>query len=144
MPSKKTPRTLVEHIRVGGMHYILWCHSTVHLCSVEWAMKNNPAQTGTRHKIHHRLIMSVKHIIQLQGFCLHSMYFLFQGQFFEWIEGGSHGVPNHSNICYILYGSLWVQSPLNHREPTQIMIKICGWHLCHTKSRTWRDLPTAH
>ena len=45
-----------------------------------------------------RTSMRVKHIIYLLEFCLKNTYFIFQGRFYEWIEGAAMGSP----ICPII------------------------------------------
>ena len=41
--------------------------------------------------MHDRTVLSVQHIIQLLGFCLHNTYFSFQEKFYEQIEGTTMG-----------------------------------------------------
>ena len=40
-----------------------------------------------------RTNMSIKHIIKLLDFCLRSTYFVFQGQYYEQVEGAAMGSP---------------------------------------------------
>ena len=40
-----------------------------------------------------RTTMSIKHIIRLLEFCLRSTYFVFQGQYYEQVEGATMGSP---------------------------------------------------
>ena len=40
-----------------------------------------------------RTTMSIKHIISLLEFCLRSTYFVFQGQYYEQVEGAAMGSP---------------------------------------------------
>ena len=40
-----------------------------------------------------RTTMSIKHIIRLLEFCLRSTYFVFQGQYYEQVEGAAMGSP---------------------------------------------------
>ena len=40
-----------------------------------------------------RTNMSIKHIIKLLEFCLRSTYFVFQGQYYEQVEGAAMGSP---------------------------------------------------
>ena len=41
-----------------------------------------------------RTTMSIKHIISLLKFCLRSTYFVFQGQYYEQVEGAAMGSPH--------------------------------------------------
>ena len=40
-----------------------------------------------------RPVLSVQHIIELLGFCLHNTYFSFQNRFYEQVEGAAMGSP---------------------------------------------------
>ena len=40
-----------------------------------------------------RTVLTVQHIIQLLGFCLHNTYFSFQDKFYEQVEGAATGSP---------------------------------------------------
>ena len=44
-------------------------------------------------ELQHRTPMSVDNIIGLLEFCLNSTYFMFQGKYFEQVEGASMGSP---------------------------------------------------
>ena len=48
--------------------------------------------------LHDRAVLSVQHIIQHLGFCLHNAYFSFQDKFYEQVEGTAMGSP----ICPIV------------------------------------------
>ena len=45
------------------------------------------------HQLHNRTTMSVSHIISLLEFCLNSISFVYQGQFYQQIEGAAMGSP---------------------------------------------------
>ena len=45
------------------------------------------------HQLHNRTTMSVSHIIGLLEFCLNSTSFVYQGQFYQQIEGAAMGSP---------------------------------------------------
>ena len=74
-------------------------------------------------------------IIELPRFYLHNHIFLIPGTVLQADRGGTNGVLNQSNSCQFIHGLLWIQSLSNHKEPSPIVEKICGWHLCHTKKR---------
>ena len=44
-------------------------------------------------KLNNRTVLSVQHIIELLGFCLHNTYISFQNKFYEQVEGAPMGLP---------------------------------------------------
>ena len=65
-------------------------------------IKNNLEQDG---ELYHRTSMTVGHNITLLEFCLKNTYFLFQGRFFEQIEGVVMDSPISSIVAnlYVKY-----------------------------------------
>ena len=61
-------------------------------------------------------IMLVQHILQLLGFCVHNTYFIFQGQFYEQIEGAamrSPVSPTVANLYMETFESRSIRTPKN-------------------------------
>ena len=65
-----------------------------------------------------RTVLPVEDIILLLEFCLKNMYFSFQDQFYEQVEGAAMGSP---------------VSPIVAKElpPPQAVAEVCGQHICH-------------
>ena len=54
-------------------------------------------------ELHHRTTMSIQNILDLLEFCLCNTYFLFQGQYYEQTQGGSHGISSKSCAGQFIY-----------------------------------------
>ena len=57
---------------------------------------------------------------------------------------GSYGVASEPCSGQYVYGVLWRQSTNNSSEPSQMVEKICGWHICHIAKKQERWVPAAH
>ena len=58
-----------------------------------------------------RTRMSIKHIIKLLDFCLRSTYFVFQGQYYEQVEGAAMGSPLSPIVANIYMKHFETKSP---------------------------------
>ena len=58
------------------------------------------------HQLHNRTTMSVSHIISLLEFCLNSTSFVYQGQFYQQIEGAAMGSPLSPIVANIFHGEI--------------------------------------
>ena len=78
-------------------------------------------------KLHQRTSLSAKNITSLLEFCLNSIYFTFQGRYFEQEEGAAMGSP----ISPIVQTCIWKNLKLSHKFSTTppILEKICGLHI---------------
>ena len=74
--------------------------------------------------------MEVGDIILLLEFCLKNTYFSFHGQFYEQVEGAAMGSPV-SPIVANLYMEYLEQKALSTAPTPQVLVQVCGWHLCH-------------
>ena len=77
-----------------------------------------------------RTVIGVDDIILLLEFCLKNTYFSFQGQFFEQVEGVAMGSPV-SPIVANLYMEDFEQKALSSSSTPEVLVQVCGWHLCH-------------
>ena len=64
-----------------------------------------------------RTVIGIDDIILLLEFCLKNTYFSFQGQFFEQVEGCSHGFSCKSYSSQSIYGVLRAKSPKHCTPP---------------------------
>ena len=69
-----------------------------------------------------RTVIGIDDIILLLEFCLKNTYFSFQGQFFEQVEGASHGFPSKSHSSKPLHGVLRAKRPKHCTPPPRF------WH----------------
>ena len=72
-----------------------------------------------------RTVMEVGDIILLLEFCLKNIYFSFQGQFYEQIEGAAMGSPV-SPIAANLYMEYLEQKALSTAPTPQVLAQVCG------------------
>ena len=68
-----------------------------------------------------RTSMAIHHIICLFEFCLKSTYFVFQGQYYEHIEGAAMGSPISPIVANYLWKNLKPKPSVHHHIP-----QICG------------------
>ena len=66
--------------------------------------------------------MSIKHIIKLYDFCLRSSYFVFQGQYYEQVEGAAMGSPLSPLVANI-YMELFEKKALETAPHPQVIGK---------------------
>ena len=90
-----------------------------------------------------RTVIGVDDIILLLEFCLKNTYFSFQGQFFEQVEGAAMGSP-HSPIVANLYMEHFEQKALSSSPHPQVLVQVCGWHVCHPQGSQQKWLPSTH
>ena len=62
------------------------------------------------HELHHRTSMPIENIICLLEFCLNSTYFMFQGKYFEWLEGAAMGSPISPIVANLYMESFEVEA----------------------------------
>ena len=62
------------------------------------------------HKLQHMTSMSVENIICLLEFCLNSTYFMFQGKYFEQLEGVAMGSPISPIVANLYMKSFEVEA----------------------------------
>ena len=66
-------------------------------------------------------VLSVQHIIELLGFCLHSKYFYFQNNFYEQVEDVAMGFPV-SPIVANLYMEYFEKKALHSASIPQALV----------------------
>ena len=86
------------------MPQFLWYHSLVYFSSSRTSLGPSQGFIGTGQYPKERTVLPVKDIILLLGFCLHTTYFSFQGQFYEEVEGSAMG----SSVSPII-GNIYVE-----------------------------------
>ena len=72
-----------------------------------------------------RTVLPVKDIILLLEFCLKNMYFSFQDQFYEQVEGAAMG-SLVSPIVANLYMEYFEQKALSTAPYPQVLAEVCG------------------
>ena len=77
-----------------------------------------------------RTVLPVEDIILLLEFCLKNTYFSFKDQFYEQVEGAAMG-SLVSPIVANLYMDYFEQKALSTAPTPQVMVQVCGWHMCH-------------
>ena len=90
-----------------------------------------------------RTVMEVSDIILLLEFCLKNTYFSFQYQFYEQVEGAAMGSPV-SPIVANLYMEYLEQKVLSTAPTPQVLVQVCGWHLCHPQGSQQTRLSSTH
>ena len=91
-----------------------------------------------------RTTMSIKHIISLLEFCLRSTYFLFQGQYYEQLEGAAMGSPLSPIVAYIFMEKFEIWSSWVSTTSPKFVEEICRWCFCHFWSTTQRRVFQPH
>ena len=89
-----------------------------------------------------RTVLPVSDILLL-GFCLTNIYFTFQDQFYEQVEGAAMG-SLVSPIVANLYMKYFEQRTLSTASHPQALVEVCGWHICHPEGSQQIGLPTTH
>ena len=77
-----------------------------------------------------RTVIGVDDIIFLLEFGLKNTYFPFQGQFFEQVEDVVMGSPVKPIVAN-LYMEYLEQKALSTAPHPQVLVQVCGWHLCY-------------
>ena len=72
------------------------------------------------HSLHKRTTMSVSHIINLLEFCLNSTSFVYQGQFYQQIEGASNGQSTQPYSGQYIYGEFWRRALATASHPPSL------------------------
>ena len=75
-------------------------------------------------ELHQRTSMSVLHISWLLEFCLRSTYFLFQGKFYQQLEGTAMGSPISPIIANLFMEDLETRA-LSTTPPPIPVEKVC-------------------
>ena len=70
-------------------------------------------------ELHLRTAMSVQHISWLLEFCLKSTYFLFQGKFYQQLEGTTMGSPISPIIANLFMEDLETRPLIHHTPPSR-------------------------
>ena len=87
--------------------------------------------------------MSIAQITSLLEFCLTNTYFLFQGKYYEQVQGAAMGFPISPLIANIFMEEFEVKA-LSSTPTPFLKAKVCIWHLCHQSGRTWPGPPQTH
>ena len=85
--------------------------------------------------LHNRTSMNIQQIINLLEVCLNSTSFMFQGQFYQQMEGAAMGSPLSPIIANIFMGAFLKTGPGFSSIPPK-SVKICGWYFCHLRNIT--------
>ena len=87
--------------------------------------------------------MSIPQITSLLEFCLTNTYFLFQGKYYEQIQGAVMGSPISPLIANIFMEEFGVKALSSTPSPFPLA-KVCWWHLCHQQGRTQSGNSSTH
>ena len=141
-PSQKHP-TFHPTIRgqnagTRGGHHLLWCKGSFYFSSHLTIHPNcqTKATTGHHTTTKHLHVHTTNH--HPMEFCLTNTYFLFQGKYYEQVQGAAMGSPISPHSQH-LHGRVWGTCP-QHLP----LAKVCWWHLCHQQGRTQSGTTTAH
>ena len=74
--------------------------------------------------------MSIQSMITLLELCLKNTYFLFQGKYYEQVQGTAMGSPISPLIANLFIVEFEVKA-LSSAPHTPYMAKVCWWHLCY-------------
>ena len=78
------------------------------------------------HDLHKRTTMSVSHIISLLEFCLKRTSFVYQGQFYQQIEGAARGSPCSPIVANIFMEKFEEEALATAPHPSKSVEKVCG------------------
>ena len=87
-------------------------------------------------ELHKRTSMTINHITTLLEFCLKSTSFVFQGQYYQQMEGAAMGSPLSPIVANIFMGEVWKRGLRQSSTPPKSVEKICWWHFCHLRRET--------
>ena len=73
-----------------------------------------------------RTSMSIPEIISLLEFCLTHTYFLFQGKYYEQVQGAAMGSPINPLIANIFMEEFEVKALQSFPHPPFLMARVCG------------------
>ena len=73
-----------------------------------------------------RTNMTIQQIVQFLEFCLTNTYFLFQGKYYEQVQGAAMGSPISPLIANLFMEELEVKALNSCPTPTILMAKACG------------------
>ena len=76
-------------------------------------------------QLHQRTTMSINHIISLLEFCLRSTSFVFQGQYYQQMEGAAMGSPLSSIVANIFMENFGKEALEAAPHPPKSVEKIC-------------------
>ena len=88
--------------------------------------------------------MSIPQNTSLLEFCLTHTYFLFQGKYYEQVQGAAMGYPISPLIANIFMEEFEVQALSSFPHPPFPLAQGCRWHLCHQQGRTHSGPSTTH
>ena len=75
------------------MHHIIWCQSTFTSVPIVPAINTIKNKLSKDEDLQQRTSMVIYQIISLLEFCLKNTYFVFQGRYYEQLEGAAMGSP---------------------------------------------------
>ena len=99
----KVIKEQVNNIKLGPGE----CTTSYGITALSMSVPVNPALNIVQSKLEQDLglqrrnKLTIQHSINLLGFCLHNTYFLFQGKYYEQVEGAAMGSPVSPVIVYI-------------------------------------------
>ena len=112
------------------------CLSSYHVSALFTSVPVHPALRVIKdllekdHTLKDRTVLPIEDIILLLEFCLKNMYFSFQGQFYEQVEGAAMD-SLVSPIVANLYMEYFEQKALSTAPYPQVLVQVCGWHMHH-------------
>ena len=87
--------------------------------------------------------MSIPQNTSLLEFCLTHTYFLFQGKYYEQVQGAAMGSPISPLIANIFMEEFEAKPSIPSTTPFPLA-QVCWWHLCHQQGRTQSGPTSAH
>ena len=80
--------------------------------------------------------MSIQQITTLPDFCLTNTYFLFQGKYYEQVQGAAMGSPISPLIANLFMEEFEVKALSCFPHSPSLWLRFVDEHLCHYQGRT--------